>query len=105
MSDFKDEQYVDICPEIQDIMEMIKNYNTANPGACFVYHFLNFRKDPDHICDDCGENCDIPDFPKSAIGALGDLGTLRGMVNDLRDLVEDNIDEDGIVNTSLPDEE
>lgn len=96
---------MNINPELRDIMEMIANYNTANPRACFVYHFLNFTKDPEHICNDCGENCDIPDLEKSAIGALGDLETLRQMVNDLRDLVEDEVCEDGVVNTSIPDRE
>jgi len=88
-----------ISPELKDIIEMIYRYCASNKNnVIFVYGFLGFKKDPEHKCVDCGDNCDVVSEDKSTLGAYGHLLDLRGLVNDLRDMIEDEIDEDGFVN-------
>ena len=85
-------------PELKDIIEMIHRYLAINKDAGFVWSFVAFEKDKDHICVDCGDNCDKINDKASRIGAYGDLPLLRNLVNELRDLVEDEVDENGFVN-------
>jgi hypothetical protein len=87
----------ELSPEIKDILEMVKRYNVLHPEANFFYYFLDFEKDLNHKCEDCGDNCSKPSINKSAMGACGDIWTLREMINTLRDCMEENQDEDGIV--------
>jgi len=85
-------------PELKDIVEMIYRYNVVHKDGAFVFRFVGFKKDPEHKCVDCGEHTDEYDDTKSLIGAYGDLGTLRLILNELRDVVEDEMDENGFVN-------
>ena len=84
-------------PELKDIVEMINRYNATNVEGYFVFRFVGFSKDKTHKCEDCGEECSEYDDTKSLIGAYGYLEDLRMMINELRDVVEDNINEDGFI--------
>jgi len=85
-------------PELKDIYESVLRYNTLHKDGCFIFRFVGFKKDPTHKCCDCGDDCDEYDDVKSLIGAYGDLETLRTILNELRDTVEDEMDENGFVN-------
>lgn len=85
-------------PELKDIEEMVCRYNGAHKEGIFVFQFLGFKKDPEHNCEDCGDNCDIIDETKSLIGIYGYLESIRTILNNLRDIAEDNIDENGFIN-------
>ena len=88
-----------ISPELKDIIEMIHRYCATNKNnVCFLYSFIAFKKDLSHKCEECGEDCDEFNEEGSRIGAYGNLFELRVMVNELRDIIEDEIDEDGFVN-------
>ena len=88
-----------LTPELKDLIENIHRYCASNQNnVIFVYGFLGFKKDPEHKCIDCGDNCDMVNEDKSTLGAYGQLEDLRQLVNNLRDLIEDEIDEDGFVN-------
>jgi len=84
-------------PELQDILQRIYAYNTVHKDGCFIFNFVGFKKSPTEKCVDCNEPCDIYDEEKSIMGAHGDLETLRKMLNALREIIEDNKDEDGFV--------
>lgn len=83
-------------PELKAIVEFIHRYNAIHPESCFVYSFIGLKKSEEK-CEDCGEYCDCVDGNKSILGAFGDLDSIRAMLNDIRDLCEDN-QEDGFVN-------
>ena len=87
-----------LSPELKDIVEMIHRYNATHNKGIFVYDFVGFKKDSDHKCIDCGDDCDMIDDSKSMMGAYGDKESLRLMLNSLRDMIEDEVDEDGFVN-------
>jgi hypothetical protein len=88
-----------LSPELRDIIENIKRYSATNKNeAIFVYGFIGFKKDPEHKCIDCGEDYDQVSDEKSTFGAYGDINNVRMLLNDLRDFVEDSVDEDGFVN-------
>ena len=73
--------------EAQDIIEMISRYIAANKTeVCFVGSFFALD-DKEKI----KEGSDL-------LLAFGHRDTLRMMLNGLRDVVEDNADEDGFVN-------
>lgn len=84
-----------LIPELKDIREMIYRYNTIHKEGCFIFDFVGFKKDPTHKCIDCGEDCDMVDNEKSLQGLYGDKETLRMMLNNLRDLLEDYECEEG----------
>jgi len=85
-------------PELHDIIENIKRYVATHKDVTFLCSFVAFKKDPAHKCVDCGDDCDEIDENSSRLMAYGDLGTLRNMSNEIRDLIEDEVDEDGFVN-------
>lgn len=89
-------------PELSDIIEMIQRYCIANKNeVSFVWSFLCLKKDTEHKCVDCGEDCDEIDNEKSRFGAYGDLFNLRILLNELRDHIEDEKyeeDEEGFIN-------
>jgi hypothetical protein len=85
-------------PELKDIEEMVCRYNGAHKEGIFIFQFLGFKKDPNHQCEDCGDNCDVIDETKSLIGIHGDIESIRTLLNELRDIAEDNIDEEGFIN-------
>jgi hypothetical protein len=87
-----------LSPELKDIIENIKRYCASNTNTCFVYGFVGFKKDPEHKCEDCGDECEEIDDSRTQVGAYGDLGSLRNLLNSLRDEVEDNPGRDGFVN-------
>lgn len=89
----------EVIPEIKDILEMIHRYNAANPNSIFIYGFLGFEKDAEHRCKECGDNCEKVSMKKSALGGFGHIYDIRSLLNDLRDMAEDTIDEDGFVNS------
>lgn len=84
-------------PELKDLLRMVYRYNTSHNDGCFLFRFVGYKKDPEHKCIDCGDSCDIYDEEKSLVGAYGDKETLRSMLNELRDLIEDMADEEGFV--------
>jgi len=79
--------------ELRDLMEMIRRFIAANNDkVCFVGNFVAF--------DTKGKN--KGDFLNTKDGcnimvSYGQIDTLRTMLNDLRDAVEDEADEDGEV--------
>lgn len=82
--------------ELKDILEMVHRYNAIHKEGCFIFRFVGFKDDPENICE-CGECCSQYDENKSLLGAYGELETVREMLNELRDVVEDCVDEDGFI--------
>jgi len=83
--------------ELQDIINRVKAFNLTNPEAIFCFAFMGY-KESEEICEDCGEKCMCePDENKFIIGGHGDIHSLRNLINDLRDNVEDNCDRRGFV--------
>jgi hypothetical protein len=87
-----------LSPELKDLLENVKRYCASNEDVCFVYGFVGFKKDPEHKCEDCGDECSEVDDTKTQLGAYGDLPTLRNILNNLRDTIEDSSGRDGFVN-------
>jgi len=86
-----------LMPELKDIREMILRYNAIHPEGCFIFRFVGY-KDSDEVCSECGEKCMCEyDENRSELGIFGDIETVRNMINELRDIAEDNQDEDGMV--------
>lgn len=89
-----------LMPELQDILQRIRAFNKLHPEGIFVYSFIGFKENGEEFCEECQENHPLEfDENKSIIGAFGHLYDLRYSLNMLRDLVEDNIDEDGFVSS------
>ena len=84
--------------ELKDIVLAIHRYNATHREGLFLYSIVGFKKDPKHKCVDCGDYCDIVDDNKSLLGAYGNLEALRCMCCEMRDMIEDEADEDGFVN-------
>lgn len=73
--------------ECRDIVEMIKRYTAANRNKVnFVGAFFALKDEPK-----VKDGSDM-------IVAFGDIGTLRMLLNYLRDAVEEEKDEEGFVN-------
>jgi hypothetical protein len=87
-----------LSPELKDILEMIRRYSVSHNQGCFMFSFVGFKKDQESVCEECGDFCDCVDDSKSRIGAYGDIETLRIMCNEMRDMIEDEVDEDGYIN-------
>jgi len=85
-----------IQPELADIYNRIKAFNITNPDAIFIFGFIGFKKS-DEPCEDCGGDCSCIDDKKTLLGCHGDLDSVRALLNDLRDNVEDNCDKRGFV--------
>jgi len=83
-------------PEINGIIESIHRYIAVNKGVCFVGSFMAYEC----RCKDCSKSgedeIDIKE-DASRIFAFGDLESLRGELNFLRDLIEDEVDQEGFV--------
>jgi len=92
------EEKIDLLPELKDIQEMIMRYNITHPDGCFIFRFVGF-KSSGKICPDCGGNDCICEYDerKSEFGIFGDIETVRTMLEELRDIAEDNKNEDGFV--------
>lgn len=87
----------EIYPELKDIIQAIKRYNLLHPSGCFLFNFVGWKKNEKDICPDCGKPVEEYDTDKSTIGGHGELEILREMSCELRDLIEDSVDEDGLV--------
>ena len=80
--------------ECRDIIEMISRYVASNRNkVCFIGSFIaidekKLEKNEDDIIK---EGSDL-------MVAFGDKDSLRIMLNELRDIVEDEADKDGFVN-------
>lgn len=85
-------------PELADILNRINAFNVCHPEGRFVYAFIGFKKDEGEVCEECGDYCDCIDETKTVLGAFGFIDELRALSNDLRDNIEDNMDEEGFVN-------
>lgn len=83
--------------ELKDILHRIHAYNAVHREGCFLFRFVGFKEDKENTCE-CGECCSEYDENKSLLGAFGDLETLRIMLNEMRDVVEDEVGKDGFVN-------
>lgn len=82
--------------ELASIIEMINRYCITHKNkVCFVASFVAFKEVSKHKCPDCGEACDheVSD-DASRVLAYGDKETLRELLNELRDVIEDYEDED-----------
>lgn len=94
-----EEPEVELSCELKDIMEMICRYNTSHPMGAFVFRFVGFEEDKEHVCEECGENCSMKYSDKhSMFGIHGDIETVRTMLEELRNIAEDEKDEEGWVN-------
>ncbi len=87
----------ELMPELQDILNRVHAFNASHPEGCFVFSFLGFEKDENHICDECDNYCDKISDKRSMVGALGDIHTVRELLNHLRDIAEEECDEEGVV--------
>jgi hypothetical protein len=88
----------DLLPELVDIKNRVKAYNLAHPDGCFVFRFVGYKKSGEQ-CPDCGGDdcmCEY-DESKSELGIFGDIETVRNMLNELRDIAEDNVTRQGMV--------
>ena len=83
-------------PELQDIKQAIRKYAALNPECTIVFGTVSL-KDSEETCEDCGGNCEEINEVRSGLGAIGQLENLRFMLYELRNLIEDNIDEEGYV--------
>ena len=83
-------------PEMQDLILAIKRYTIANKNnVAFIGCFTGYNKD---TCKECNQNdVDLIDDSKSNLFIYGDIEELRNILNDLRDICEDEKDEDGFV--------
>lgn len=97
MDQFEMDENKNLQPELQDIINRIMAYNVTHKEGCFVFRFVGYKDDKETICEDCGECCETYDENKSLLGLHGDLETVREMLNELRDVAEDCVDEDGFV--------
>jgi len=80
--------------EARDIIEMITRYIASNKNdVCFVGSFIAI--DPKKVED---KEEDIVKEGSDLMIAFGDKDTLRIMLNELRDVIEDEADKDGFVN-------
>lgn len=80
--------------ELKDIKQAIKKYHALNSESTIVFGFITLKD----ICEDCGENhCQEVNYDKSSLGAIGHIYDLRFLLNSIRDLCEDDVDEEGFV--------
>jgi len=87
-----------LMPELQDLINRIKAFNSVHKEGVFIYNFMGF-KESEEVCEDCGEHCALePDDDKSICGAYGDIEDIRYLANMIRDIAEDEKDEDRFVN-------
>jgi len=87
-----------ISKELQDIIDAIERYTEANKNnVCFVASFVAFKEVPGTICPECKEECDH-DIAEDRMLAYGNKEALRATLNELRDLVEDESDDEDFVN-------
>ena len=83
-------------PEINDIMQAIQKYLAVNNAVYFIGSFMALECK----CKDCsttGEDEINIKEDASRMFAFGDLEALRNELNLLRDIIEDEVDEDGFV--------
>ena len=85
-----------LMPELKDILNRIQAFNVSHPEGRFIYAFLGFKKMSEIVDYEDAE--EYIDENKTMIGGYGYLDELRGLCNDLRDNVEDNVDSEGFVN-------
>ena len=84
--------------ELKDLLLAIKRFCAVNKNkVIFLGGFVAF-KDSEEICCDCGEPCEEMNEEASDFYAYGGIEDLRDLSNTLRDLIEDEKDEDGFVN-------
>lgn len=88
----------EISKELQDIIDAIERYTETNKNqVCFVVSFVAFKEVPGTICPECKEECDH-DVAEDRMLAYGNKEGLRAVLNDLRDMIEDESDDDDFVN-------
>ena len=83
-------------PEISDIMQAIQKYLAVNKSVYFIGSFMALEC----RCKDCsktGEDEINIKEDASRMFAFGDLEALRNELNLLRDIIEDEVDDDGFV--------
>ena len=81
--------------EMKDLTEMIYRFVAANnQNVCFVGSFMAFKP----ICDECLEKgADPVKDEASRMFAYGNKEALRALINELRDMIEDEADEEDFV--------
>ncbi len=84
--------------ELQDIINAIERYTEVHKNqVCFVASFVAFKEVPGTICPECKEECDH-DIAEDRMLAYGNKEGLRAVLNDLRDMIEDESDSEDFVN-------
>lgn len=86
-----------LMPELKDLINRINAFNVSHKEGCFLFSFMGFKKQPGTCCDNCQDELDEVDDNKTVMGVYGDLETLRILHNTLRDVIEDQVDEEGFV--------
>ena len=91
-----DKNSAKVQPEINDIMQAIQKYLAVNKSVYFIGSFMALEC----RCKDCSKTCEDEINIKeeaSRMFAFGDLEALRNELNLLRDIIEDEVDDDGFV--------
>jgi hypothetical protein len=84
-----------LMPELKDVIEMTHRFNASHPEGIFMFAFVGFKKEKD--LDDTYWIDDIDDN-KTVFSGYGNLEKMRIISNDLRSLIEDNVNENNLVN-------
>ena len=70
----------------------------ANKNNCsLIYNLVSYRKSKENKCVDCGEGIEEVKENASRFGIYGYILELREVLNQLRDEIEDSVDENGFV--------
>ncbi len=85
-----------LMPELKDLLESVRRFHALHPEGCFIFHFLGFQ--PSKEEDDDEEPFYDIDIDKTALGMYGDIYMIRQMLNDLRDIAENEKDDEEFVN-------
>lgn len=85
-------------PELKDILLALQRYIVANKNNCsLIYNVVSYRKSKTDKCADCGEPVEEVKENATRFGIYGHILELREVLNQLRDEVEDSVDEKGMV--------
>ncbi|MFA5048583.1 MAG: hypothetical protein WC516_06185 [Patescibacteria group bacterium] len=87
----------EIYPELEDILQAINKYSALNPDSMFIFGFVGYKPSGNKDLES-GDDILIADETKTHFGGFGELMDVRNLLNDLRDIVEDNCDENDWVN-------
>lgn len=84
-----------LMPELKDLLESVRRFHALHPEGCFIFHFLGFQPSQEEEEDDSFYDIDAD---KTTLGMYGDIYMIRQMLNDLRDIAENEKGDDEFVN-------